>query len=482
MATAGLNRMMLWGDFEGSRLENRWLLGRLVRPEGRRAWFEAIGPDGVPMMLSITEALNDEDELMERMSAARDIRHPNVVAIREARTSHLDDVPVVVVAMEMTEENLGDVLRERLLTPVEGRQVLDAVLAALGALHGHGLVHGHMEANSVLAMGETIKLRTDCVRLGEAAFAAAAADDVRAAARMAAYAVTGRYPSNENDAVLQLLPEAMARAVRRALSGMAGATEVAALAGTKLELLPDIERRTTRIEPLSKSMKAPSPESAAPAERAPDLPGESKMAHEPVSPQSPMKSREAVQRVVAMRAIDVHAQAALFGEPAMLPSEREAAGGEASAEEAEGARWPRAPYVIAAAIAVVLVTVFTVYGLLHSQPVEQKQASPSGAAAAATALSPSAGMRRVAVEAPETTGVGWRVVAYTFNTEGEARDAAKALAQRFSQLNPRVFAPKGGELWLVTLGGIMSRGDALVLRDRAVDMGLPDDTYAGNFR
>jgi cell division septation protein DedD len=478
MATAGLNRMMLWGDFEGSRLENRWLLGRLVRPEGRRAWFEAIGPDGVPVMLSITEAMNDEDELMERMSAARDIRHPNAVAIREACTSHLDDVPVVVVAMEMTEENLGDVLRERLLTPVEGRQVLDAVLAALGAMHGHGLVHGHMEANSVLAMGETIKLRTDCVRLGGAAFAVAAADDVRAAARMAAYAVTGRFPANENDAVLQLLPEAMARAVRRALSGMAGATEVAALAGTKLELLPDIERRTTRIEPLSKT---PTAEATMPVEKTAEVPGEMKTAHEPVSPQSPMKAKEVAPRVVAMRAIDVQAQAALFGEPAMLPNEREAVGGRTLAEDGEAARWPRAPYVIAAAIAVVLVTVFTVYGLLHSQPVEQKPAAPSGAAAATT-LAPSAVMRTAAIEVPETSGMGWRVVAYTFNSEGEARDAAKTLAQHFSQLNPGVFAPKGGELWLVTVGGIMSRGDALVLRDRAVDMGLPEDTYAGNFR
>src|ERR1700683_1243937 len=145
MATAGLNRMMLWGDLEGRQLEERWLLGRLVRPEGRTAWFEAIGPDGVPVMLSVTEALNDEDELLARLSAAADIRHPNVVAIREATISHLDDTPVVVGVMEMTEENLGDVLRERTLSAAEGRQVLDAVLAALGAMHAHGLVHKHIE-------------------------------------------------------------------------------------------------------------------------------------------------------------------------------------------------------------------------------------------------------------------------------------------------------------------------------------------------
>jgi len=472
MATAGLNRMMLWGDFEGRKLEDRWLLGRLVRPEGRRAWFEAIGPDGVPVMLSITEALNDEDDLLERLAAAIEIRHPNVVAIREAAVSHLDDVPVIVAAMEMTEENLGDVLRERLLTAAEGRQVLDAVLAALGAMHGHGLVHGHVEANSVVAMGETVKLRSDCVRIGDSGFSFAAAEDVRACARMAAHAVTGRYPANENDPVLQLLPEAMARAVRRALSGSAGATEVAALAGTRLELLPDVQRGATRIEPVSKSMKLPSAEAAMPAEKV----DEPKKADEK---KAAMKARKFESRVVAMRAIDVQAQAALFGDAPLLSSEHEI---DAEKQEAgDGAKWPRAPYVIAAAIAVVLVTVFTVYGLLHSQSIEQKPSAPAATAASAT-VAPRAAIESAAMQVPESSGAGWRVVAYTFNTESEARETAKMLAERFSQLNPEVFTPRGGELWLVTLGGIMSRGDAMVLRDRAVDMGLPEDTYAQNFR
>ncbi len=478
MATAGLNRMTLWGDFEGRRLEDRWLLGRLVRPEGRHAWFEAIGPDGVPVMLSITEALNDEDELLERLAAAKEIRHPNVVAIREAAVSHLDDVPVIVAAMEMTEENLGDVLRERLLTAAEGRQVLDAVLAALGAMHGHGLLHGHVEANSVLAMGETVKLRSDCVRIGDSRFSMAAAEDVRACARMATHSVTGRFPANENDPVLQLLPEAMARAVRRALSGSAGATEVAALAGTKLELLPDIQRGATRIEPLSKSMKIHAADASM--DKSAGM-GELKKADES---KTAMKARNPASRVVAMRAIDIHAQAALFGEPAMLSSEREVRSeSRAAGDDAEVTRWPRAPYVIAAAIAVVLVTVFTVYGLLHSQTVEQKPSAPAATAATAAAtMAPHAAMESAAMQVPEASGTGWRVVAYTFNTEEEARETAKMLAQRFSQLNPGVFVPKGGELWLVTLGGIMSRGDALVLRDRAVNMGLPEDTYAQNFR
>jgi hypothetical protein len=365
--------MMLWGDFEGRKVEDRWLLGHLVRPEGRRAWFEAIGPDGVPVMLSITEALNDEDELLERLQAAAQIRHPNVVSIREAVISHLDDVPVVVAAMEMTDENLGDVLRDRLLSAPEGRQVLDAVLGALGMMHAHGLVHKHIDATSVVATGETIKLRSDCMQTAGSAFGTAAAEDVRAAARMATYAVTGKYPAGENDPVLQLLPESMARAVRRALSGMAAATEVAALAGTRLE----IARDATRIEPLSKTaMKAAAPQEAAPKEKPVEPSAAPKVEKASATEKKPaaMKAGSGTPRLVALRSTEVHAQGALFADPFMLPNERDAA---ASLDEPDVSRWPRAPYVIAAAIAVVLVTVFTLYGLLRTEPAQQKPSSPA---------------------------------------------------------------------------------------------------------
>jgi eukaryotic-like serine/threonine-protein kinase len=388
MATAGLNRMMLWGDYEGRRVEDRWLLGRLVRPEGRRAWFEAIGPDGRPVMVSITEALNDEEDLVERLHAASKVHHPNVMSIGEAAVSHLDDVPVVVAEMEMIDENLADVLRDRVLTPAEGRQVLDAVLAALGALHAHGLVHKHVEAASIVAIGETIKLRSDCVQMDSAAFGSAAADDVRWAARMVAHAVTGRYPANENDPVLQLLPESMARAVRRALSGIAGASEVAALAGTRLELA----RETTRIEPSSKLKKtvpvapveAPKAEAAAPKAtprdtiadpvvRAPKT--EMKVESQP----EPKPTRPAPSRVVKMRTME--AQGALFDDSFLLHDEPE---DHLDEDDGVEARWPKAPYVIAAAIAVVLVTVFTLYGLLHSQTTQQQPTAPSTAATVTT--------------------------------------------------------------------------------------------------
>ena len=64
--------------------------------------------------------------------------------------------------MEPEDANLGDVLKERPLTSAETLQVARAVLGALKALHASGLVHEHIEPNNVLAVGETVKLRSDC--------------------------------------------------------------------------------------------------------------------------------------------------------------------------------------------------------------------------------------------------------------------------------------------------------------------------------
>ena len=211
MATAGVNRMMLWTDLEGRELAQRWRLGRLVRPEGRTAWFEATSMDGEPLMLCITETLNDDEELMERLHAAAEIRHPNVLEVREAVAMRLDDTPVVIAVTEPAEENLADVLRERVLSAGEGKVVLDALIQALAAIHSRGLVHGRMEPVSVLAMGEIIKLRSDCLLAGGAGFAAGATENVRGLGRIVTQAVTRRVPGGENDPVLQLLPEPMAR-------------------------------------------------------------------------------------------------------------------------------------------------------------------------------------------------------------------------------------------------------------------------------
>lgn len=517
MATAGLDRMMLWTDLEGRTLHGRWRLGKLVRPEGRTAWFAGTDVEGKPVMVSITEALNDEDELLERFQAAGAIRHPHVVAIRESRISQIDETPVVVAAMEMTEENLSDVLRERALSPGETRQVLDAVLAGLAAIHAHGLVHGRIEAASVLATGDTIKLRSECVHLGGSALASGIAEDARCVGRLIAQAITRRTPSGENDPVLQLLPEPLARAARRALSGNATANELAALVGTRLELVSEAprpaareavrepvreakvdagwesSRETDRIDPYSKTApKGPmTPEVVVPEKEAADRVAAAKKAA--------AEKNIAAARVVAMRGPRERAEsdvdsavptsadretmsAAEMTEAHTLPSQREIPWESPLVmedDEEETHRRPSAPYVVAAAVAVVLVTIFTLYGILHHEAAAPKAVAPTATHPAPAPVRTAAPSRPVA--APAASGPGWRVIVYTYSREADARRKAEAITSAHPDLRASAFHPRANGPYLVALGGVMSRQDAIAMRAKALAMGMPRDTYARNY-
>ncbi|MGA8161752.1 MAG: SPOR domain-containing protein [Acidobacteriaceae bacterium] len=492
MATAGLDHGMLWTDLEGRELNGRWQLNRLVRPEGRTAWFEATGPDGKPAMLSITETLNDEEDLLERLWAVGQIRHPNVVAIREATVAHVDDTPLVIAVMEPTEENLADVLTERPLNAAEARQVLDALVAGLGAMHARGLVHGRVEAGSVLAMGETIKVRSDCVHLAGSG-TMSAAEDVRSAGRVVTQAMTRRLPSGENDPVLQLLPEPMARAVRRALSGNASASEVAALAGTRLEVISE-RREEIRIDPVSKTapkMAAPDgvipkPQAPVPSKSAAEgmLPADRDLPRGTEKPEPAMKAEaraSTVRRVLPMRPMDVRPETLpLFDEEiATLPPSTRLM----EEDEPEWGRWPTAPYIIISAVALILVTAFTLYGILHRRAAAPKAPATPTVVVERPAASAKAGATpakaSAAVMAP--AGAGWRVIAYTYVRREEAEKKAAELARQYPELKAAEFSPRAGR-YLVSLGGDMSRSEAITLRAKALAMGLPTDTYARNYK
>ena len=73
----------LWSDFESDVLEGRYPLGKLVRTEGRCAWYESRSGDK-PVLISLTESLNDEATLLERLKAAGKVHQQNVAEIFES--------------------------------------------------------------------------------------------------------------------------------------------------------------------------------------------------------------------------------------------------------------------------------------------------------------------------------------------------------------------------------------------------------------
>lgn len=167
--------------------------------------------------------------------------------------------------------------------------------------------------------------------------------------------------------------------------------------------------------------------------------------------------------------------------------------------DADQQRRRSAPWLIAAAVALVVITIFVLYGMLHHSGSAKGSAAATAPAAAGAAARSSAAVRTApgavtqsaapaaARTAPSATpaaadAAGWRVVAYTYDHRRDAEHKAKTLANRYPRLAPKVFAPRGGGRYLVTLGPEMSRAEAFRMRSEAVRMGLPRDTYAQNFR
>src|SRR5947209_3742893 len=156
--------MKLWNDYEGKVLAERYTLGSLLRPEGRSALFTYVQGPGAPAIMRITESLNDEGEMLGTWRRLPELKQEALLSITDSGETVFDSIPLTYAVLEPTDANLDELLAERALTQAEALQVATAVAAALSSLHGADLMHGHVAANNVFAVGETVELRADCVR------------------------------------------------------------------------------------------------------------------------------------------------------------------------------------------------------------------------------------------------------------------------------------------------------------------------------
>ncbi len=208
--------MQFWNELEGQVIDGVYPLRRLVRSEGRSAWFETetSDPRPVPATISLTEALTDADEVVARLEAAQHLNHPNLVSITKVGQVRIDNTLVVYALMEPIEQSLSDVLQSQALTADEGREVAEALVGGLTAIHQNGMSHGRVEAASVLATQETVKLRSDCLHLS----AAGQGDDVAGIGTTLFHAFTQRKGLTATDAQINRIPAPFAEIIRNSFA------------------------------------------------------------------------------------------------------------------------------------------------------------------------------------------------------------------------------------------------------------------------
>jgi len=495
--------MHLWSDYEGKTIDC-YSLGQLIRPEGRSAFFFTRTGTGAPDVIRLTESLNDEAEMIERWRQVSELGQEHLLKIKRFGQTKFESTPLAFALMESSDGSLAEILQERPLTPAETREVAVSLVAALRSLHENGLVHEHVEPANVLAVGEVVKLRSDCVRecrldsefLTEEQCEDLKRKDIVGMATILLEALTLEKPVEGSVRSGVRLPSPFDRIIKQGLNGTMNLREMEGI------LMPP--GSTPQARPRTLDVAAAPAALVARAETGPA--------------DAPLKQMElpVLGGAAATSATDGTAPYVVTKvsnsdwAPRMTPSathpvasaklREPVASGPALhmrrnrlAVEAQQ-RSPRFWVICAVGLVVVVVLGWL---LLHGKPdtapvAQNRTVIPVPAAAAVAPVVPPGNGYTSIADAPQLKTAkgpvataqdqpGWHVVAYTYNHEDQARAKVTAIRERHSSLSPEVFAPSGHAPYLVGLGGAMAERDAITLRSTARKDGLPRDVFVRHF-
>ncbi len=474
--------MQLWTEYEGDIIAGAYTLGKLQRSEGRNAFFLS-EKEGKPALLRLTEALNDEPVLLTRWKRVAAIEHPNLLPIMGSGGAHLDGAPVAWALLERTDAALADVLRDRVLTTDETKEVAVAVAGALSALHEADLIHQHVDASNVFAVGEVVKLRSDCVRECEGEFENDT-PEAREALRWQdihdlGLLLTRCLTPDAGPAGVSRFQSPFDRIVPGALDGTMKLSQILLALGVRPTPSVDDKVASDGIPSVGPSQfrsrqnaaaAAPSFSTSTVAGIPPNI---ENLAPSAVPSEMSLPSHSVSKDAVPIKLRPMHSE--------FLSS--------ASLRRLAGTfRNPAtAPYWFGGAVAVILLgIIFWNTGSTHAVDADVKRpttvAVGSSAPAAVPATppqnipKPSAAQGLMAAMQP-----GWHVIAYTYNYEGQARKKADDLQKRYFSLNPQVFSPTGRAPYFVALGNGLDQSEATALLHQARRAGLPRDTYIRAF-
>lgn len=474
--------MDLWTEFEGVTIDSAFALKKLLQTEGRSAFFSTMNAGGESVLIRIIECHFDEDEILARWRGVQTLGHPNFLRIDRFGQFLIeaDDITAVYAVFERVDANLGQVLERGRLSAADAAQIGLSAASALETLHANGFVHEHVEARNLYAVGETVKLRSDCVREtpeGEAGVAARRRD-VHDLSVVLMQVLLGS-PRIPDLARITSLPAPFEEIVRNGLGGTWGLGEIQ-------EALKDRQQATGNREQGARPKPAVAATPSAPA-----------AAGAPVA-NTPSAANTAAAKPRAAAATQPAEKQAAFRFPETADGVVRVSGRRFAEEERRSIDWSRLAERarelplrgIAAGVVFALVALFGWILLHHAfrghagAAADTAPASPAVSATprqapAAPVVSPHQAAKTPTAAAHHSAQ--WRVVAFTYNREEQARKKASSLAAKRPDLRPEVFSPSGRAPWLVTVGGAMDRDAAYALARKAGSLGLPRDTYARNY-
>ena len=153
-----------WTSCEGKSAGAYLLLKHLSGFANSAVYTAVSGRDTQPFAIKLLRIDGAERERRLRAwSALVSLSHPNLIKVFEAGQCEIDGVSLLYLVMARADGDLAAVLAERPLTAVETHETLAPTLRALTYLQEQGYVYGGLRPSRVLAIGEEIKLASDCI-------------------------------------------------------------------------------------------------------------------------------------------------------------------------------------------------------------------------------------------------------------------------------------------------------------------------------
>ena len=475
--------MQLWTDYEGVIIDGAYPLQKLLLPEGRSAFFSTAGPNGEPTVARLIECHFDEEEILARWRCVEALHHPNFLNFEHYGKVTLDDGPIVYAVFEKVDANLAEVLDQGHLTVKDVADLASSLVAALDELHTHGFIHEHVEPRNIFAVSDVVKLRSDCIREAPEGEEGSAAKqrDVRDLATVLLQALTQR--QSLDGVPDSALPEPFGPIIRNGMDGAWGLEKIRTALAGKFGSKPHIAPKPADAIPAAATTHATP---SGNAQKASDAAGE-RVISQSVPKSIPPSGQQPLPKGAQL-------PLPLIDEDRKERRQPEFAGATWRNDvPKDGRSFSLSTFQLGGVCLAAVLLLLCIWGVAHawnvhrhknaqpsailSQHTEQTAQQISANPAPAAAVSP-----RASTLASASSHGQWRVIAFTYNRREDAEKKAASLQSSHPELQPSVFTPSGHAPYLVSLGGSMDRDAAYALARRSRTLGLPQDTYAQNYR
>ncbi|HEY1467849.1 MAG TPA: protein kinase [Candidatus Acidoferrum sp.] len=156
----------VWKQWEGQLADNKFPLHHFLAATNHSAVFLTQLPDPQPRQAAIKFISADDPAAGQQLAVWNQVAklsHPNLVRLFHWGRCRLEGMNLLYVVMECAEENLGQILPQRALTPDETRDMLTPIVDVLAYLHAKFFVHSHIKPSNLLAFGDQLKVSSDTI-------------------------------------------------------------------------------------------------------------------------------------------------------------------------------------------------------------------------------------------------------------------------------------------------------------------------------